>query len=801
MHTRFLLPHGPQARLSRKDLIEFEQLLKDSIHAFLPFSSYSLHFPASLPEEMRTGDGFSPSTAVHLAQERKVLLPLFLKGEFLGVFVARGVRLRPSKGLLANLARSAELCLEKLLLVKAGRTDPLTGLLTRDCFLTELAREIELIRDCIGPGTNMSCRLPSYRACLGAILIRVDSLPELQREHGFAFADEVMRGLALSVEEMRPDQAIAARYDENAMALLLPGALSSACHKTARVMASRLGSMIFPRNILGEHVTPRISAGSVAYPNDLHGALFELSPVEQARMLMQRTRVAADAAEAQGSGRAFAFGRILREGGKVLEVLPGNRLMVNLGRNVNAREGCCFLVRASGVSGKSGDGKPVEPKAEIALLEVMTDQALAEVSLLLDPLCPVAPGDRLMLAEDRVEASPEVAAQAVMQSRPDPATGLYSYQDFLLAASREIQNHDRFCLALVRLSILGNGSAQEYLAKAETLAAQAADLGRELLGEGVLAGRLSLAGAAFLHPDMDPDETRRLYQVFHREIMLRTGVEAVVGIAFHPCLTFVRSDIFENARKALDYARLLEPPRIGVFDSLALNIHADRLSLANDLYGAIEEYKLALLSDEENTIARVSLGVCLARLGRYDQAKHHFQEVLARDPRDHTAVYNLGYVCQRTDDLDGARQAYQLCLKLKPDHVYSIIRLGRTAELEGDLDEARSYYRSAALVNGGHALVPRYLARLDMKQDRLEEAKEHLQQALHQDPNDALALHLLAKLYLDRGEDPEIAETFARQSVALRPDRQPFWLELARAFEAQGKVEQARTAMARCASA
>jgi predicted Zn-dependent protease len=37
----------------------------------------------------------------------------------------------------------------------------------------------------------------------------------------------------------------------------------------------------------------------------------------------------------------------------------------------------------------------------------------------------------------------------------------------------------------------------------------------------------------------------------------------------------------------------------------------------------------------------------------------------------------------------------------------------------------------------------------------------------------------------------------ARESVALRPDTKVFWLELARAFEAQGKQREAQEAMAR----
>ena len=800
MKTRFLLPHGQGARLTRSDLIDFEQLLKDSIHAFLPFTGYSLFFPASLPEEMRTGNGFSPSTALHLSNENKILLPLFLRGEFLGVFVAKGVKMRTSKGLLANMAGMAELCLEKLLLIKAGRTDPLTGMLNRDCFLAELSREIELIRDCIGPGGEMSCQLPAYRACMGVVIARVESLADMQREHGYAFADKVMQDLAKTMRDMCPDQSVAARYDENVFTMLLPGALSSACHKTARVLAARLDSVVFSKNMLGERVSPKISAGSVAYPNDLDGALFELPPMEQARIILQRAHLAADAAKALGPGRAFAFGRILREGGRITQSLPGNRIMVNLGRNVNAREGCRFLVRGNGKNNGSNGSGPVEPKGEIVLLEVMEDTGMAEVVLLGDPLTPLEQGDRLTLADERMASPmPEVVGQDASLLLPDPVTGLHGYQNFVLAASMAARDVDEFSLAMVRLSLTADKNPETYLAKAEELACLAADLGRDLFGNKVLGGRLSLAGAAFFHPALPPEDAQQAYSEYRSRVMDKAGVDTVVGIAYHPCLTFAKTDIFDNARKALEYARLLEAPRIGVFDTLALNISADKLSLTNDLYGAMEEYKRSLLLDETNTLARVSLGICQARLGHYDQAKRLFEQVCADEPDNHMALYNLGYASQRLGDLSSAKDAFRACLKVKPDHVYSIIRLGRAAEEEGALDVAENYFQSAAMLGDGHALAPRYLARLCIKQDRKDQAKDHLHQALTRDPNDALSLHLLAKLYLDHGEDAEIAESFARQSVALRPDRKPFWMELARAFEAQGKIDQAHTALAKTA--
>jgi predicted Zn-dependent protease len=55
-------------------------------------------------------------------------------------------------------------------------------------------------------------------------------------------------------------------------------------------------------------------------------------------------------------------------------------------------------------------------------------------------------------------------------------------------------------------------------------------------------------------------------------------------------------------------------------------------------------------------------------------------------------------------------------------------------------------------------------------------------------------MSLLARLYLDAGEDPEMAATLARQSVSLLPGLKSGWVQLARALESMGRSKEAREA-------
>ncbi|MBG3877365.1 diguanylate cyclase, partial [Desulfovibrio oxamicus] len=175
-----------QIPLTRRDLIVFEHRLRDAMARVLPFKAYSLYFP-------RAASGPEP---LWLPQERKLLVPLMHQGQQLGVFVARGVPARTARALSPVLPGVAGLCLENLQLYKASLTDPVTGLATRQHLLDAIAREVDCIRDCFSTASEGKCDLAAgHRASMGAIAVRLGSLREVARDHGYVFADRLIAAL------------------------------------------------------------------------------------------------------------------------------------------------------------------------------------------------------------------------------------------------------------------------------------------------------------------------------------------------------------------------------------------------------------------------------------------------------------------------------------------------------------------------------------------------------------------------------------------------------------------------------
>ncbi len=769
------MPVSDAFRLNRRDILEMEDRLYGGLSRVLRFGGHAVYFPQ---EDL-------PRAAVWIAEEKTLLLPLFQPGdtpdrpELLGVFAARDVE-DPGPELLDKLPEIASLCLENLTLYKAGRLDPVSGLATRGVFEERVAREITAIQNAFSGGDASPAG-----GCFGMFTLRLAPLRAMSREHGLAFAERFIRTLASALHTVLPEGSLAARTGDTAFAVFLPAASRALCEQTAAKALEALDRVHLAAPLSGQETSLRVRAGYALYPQDMDGLTVASEVREQAQRLLQRAALAASVAARSGdeSVRVMGYGRILAEGGMVLRRLPMSRLVVSLGRASGAREGQRFAVRARPLPGQA----PVY-KGELGLVKVHRDESEAEVICLGEPASPPASGDLLTLLPDSGESLPGPDAD----SPRDRDTGMLRHSDFLASLAQAQNTCSRFVLAL--LDVDNSATADEALATAAARLRERFNLTDP--DTGPFGGRYGHHSLMLFHPDADPEELLAGYEAEAASLSRELGCRVGAGLAVWPFLQFRRAEMVECTRKALEYALLLPPPHVGLFGSLALNISADKRHCLGDLFGAIEEYKLALLADERNALAWNSLGVCMAALGRAAEARRHFEEALKLTPDDAALAYNLGGVCLDLGDLDAAEEYFAACLRLDPDHLYAQVRLGQSAERRGDHAAAKACYQAAAALDDS-GLPFRHLARLCLREGQTTEAREQLHQALQRNPRDAVALQLMAALYLDGGEDASLAESLARHSLALHPERKRSWLTLARALEAQGREAEARQARLR----
>ena len=808
-------------RLERRDLIRFEHHLRKTLEPFLPHTGCILHFPHDT-------DYREPE---YLPDEERLLLPLYAPRpesetapNLLGVMVARGVPASAYEALSGYFPQIAAAAMENLLFYKAALSDAATGLFSRQHFLNRMTAAVRNASESLrmeAPSLTGEVLDPDIAGnagkspCMAALVIRLHGLRQVVRKHGYMEAEDILRLASASLRDICPEQGATARVDDYELAVLMLSATAGACRRFARTVLEELDKISLPVKLTRSRVGVNASIGYTLFPQDISGTgLFKSAP-EQARVLLRKARLAAALAAERaltgGTEPILAFGRIVAEGGRIAESLPMARATVSLGASVNAREGQRFAVWAS-EGGKTGLG-PNESrtyKGEIVLIEVRENSSMAEIIHQADPASPILPGDSLTLLPGDVWGASRASSTNGKETLglPDPVTGLLRHGDFLATWAKGREKCSRFSLVLLHLlppaeedtSREDAPLSANLTARPDQLMAEAMRLFRDIFGSEIHAGRYGLTSFMAFHPEMAPEELQGKYEelcsLLADRLLPGQKCACAAGLAGYPYLDFRKADILENCRKALEYGILLPSPHVGVFDSLAITISADKRFSTGDTLGAMTEYKHALLADDANALAWNSLGVTLARLGRHDAARSHFERALSLEP-DANASYNMGYACQCLGERDEARICYNRCLEMAPDHLYALVRLGQLSEIEEDHERARAFYDKAGDIPGGRAVTRRYLAGIALAEGKIEEARECLHEALSLDPQNAVALQMLAEIYLNGGEDAEVAESLARQSVVLQPERKAGWLTLAHALESCGRQRDARDALLR----
>lgn len=790
--------------MTRHDLLEMEQRLRACMFRILPFEAHALYFP----------QGPQSSAPVWIPEESRLLLPLMwdettpaeespadgktqLGVPPLGVFMARGVNAERVEALLPDLPALAGICLDNLELYRTGRLDATTGLAIREVFLERIREAVARIVEPFSgdEGVPPEGKAPEGReGSFGVAVLRFPSLENLTRQWGHSFAERFLTKLAATFRAALPESALAARVGDHTFAVLFPGADRAACVEIIAATLHELEGVTLALPHSGRSTSVLGCAGFALYPQDMDGDRADLH--NPAPALLHKAGLAADVAQSRptGSGpRLMAYGRILAEGGAIRRILPLSRVALSLGHGDGAREGQCFSVWSTDYpveqSGQA-DTAPQQPlyKGELVILEAREGESTAEILHLGDPSWPMRPGDTLALLPHNATATLAESAEQPM----DALTGLCRHGDFLARMVRAREGVTRFALVMVHLSAATQEAASDA-GRIAHVARQCREAHAEAgLGE-VLGGRFATNTLIYFHPMHDQEALTALYTTLASRLTDEHG-QCAVGLAPWPFLQYHPGDAVECCRKALEYAQLLPLPHVGLFNSLALNISADKKHCRGDVFGAIEEYKLALLVDSDNALAWNSLGVCMTGLGRHDEARHHFEEALRRTPDDAALAYNTGVACQHTNDPEVARDHFLRCLELAPAHLFAVLRLGQLSERRGDLESARAQYLLAAK-DSTSALPHRHLARIALRENNPQAAREAVHEALLRDPRDAESLSLMARLYLDGGEDADLALRLARQSLALRPESKNGWLTLARALEARALHKEAKAAL------
>ena len=706
---------------------------------------------------------------------------------------------------MPHLPALVELCLDNLALSRQNDLDPLTGLALPHVLLRRLCHDVDTVRS---PESVLGeAAAPLHRACAGLVYAFWHDKGHVATSCDYAFSDALLCELARSLRAAVGLEILLCRAADDALALLLPSGTPVGCRDLAERTAQCIAQVALPHPTLGTVVRAACSVGYALYPQDIPGSRYRMPTAEQARMLLDRARLAAEVAARVSRIRpdtdahtapVLGYGHILDEGGVVRKLLPSGQVSLSLGRALGARAGMRFAV-----------WRGIRMAGEVLVTQARERHSLAEVLHLADPAAPLEVGDALRLAPNA--PTPQEESDAT-------TSGLLSHAALVRQLPACVQKRKQYGMALLRLNDpVDDPTDGDTPPTIDSLFAFCRAL---LPSPPLLSGHYGENSLALVLPSLPP---RDLWERLCRQAA-QHGLDLAVGTAAYPCLRYTREDLLECCRKALDLALLLPPPRVGVFGSLALTISADKRYAAGDVFGAVDEYQLALLADDGNTLAWNSLGTCKAALARYTEARRCFLQALKRAPEDPSTLYNLGNVCQSLGSTRAAGRYYRKCVSVAPEHYFAHIRLGQLAEQAGRTRQARAAFSLARTLEDQARATPpdtatpppvrasvkmpvavhhapagantarRALARLALKGRDQRTARELLHESLLRDAQDTAAMAMLAQIYLDSHEDPNVAEALARTAVALKPAHQPYRALLARALRALGREVEALAA-------
>lgn len=264
------------------------------------------------------------------------------------------------------------------------------------------------------------------------------------------------------------------------------------------------------------------------------------------------------------------------------------------------------------------------------------------------------------------------------------------------------------------------------------------------------------------------EDIRRIFAHVRKETL-------TAGIAEYPMAGYDRLHTIKNARKALHHAYFFGPGGVAAFDSVSLNISADRLFQEGNIHGAAEELKAALRINPADADIRNSLGVCYASLGALNSALREFKAAAGIRPEGIMAIHNIGLVHEMMGDTEKALihliEAERL-LGAGPNRedVFELpFQIGRIYLQEGLPEKAEPYLARAAALNPDSGVAWRKLGECRMARGDLNGAVTAFSNAVKRNGNDAAALSELGCLFYRTGENPDIALLFCRHSVEISP--------------------------------
>jgi Tfp pilus assembly protein PilF len=767
------MPFPAVPDLSPEDIEASRALFSRIFQGLLSFHSLNFFFPERPQSALTWMEGgnleeFVGSTWViqkemHYDPERKRLFwPLIFHGKPIGFLVLFGWPQVPEARERQLLERLSSIALDMTALKKQVQLDPVTGLHHEGAFRKVL---IWVLKEFSKKGVNrkpeklsLAKNQPSQALILGFFSLK----PKHPPNGSFSTSLEAeSRAWIKEITGSFPEETILGTIHHNPLVI----------------------GFVIPSPKEGNHpfIHPFQSSSKKATRFVYHLGWAALSPRTQEHFqgnpslysLMTRwweqAWTALELAQPLGENTALSYDEILFRAGRVMDLLPSHRIVINLGQ----KAGVDFFMRFSILE----EGDPERQKGLAVPVDIQEELCIAEVINLREAGLSIQKNDRVRLVSPGHQKMGDLKEEVLLPGGP-----LRSFQMFQQKFRRALKNTEKFVLLIARLDDYAD-RMKLWGEKGLLEIQKEIDLNLQgRLPAGGLVGPYGRDGFILFIPEMDKEEggvwAAGLIEQFKQTLNLSFSL----ALADYPCPHFHKGDILDNTIKALDHLSFLGPGSFIAFDSVSLNISGDKFYNHGDFAGAVREYERALFLDPNNINALNSLGVCYANQGHLEQAIESFHRVLYLSPDDFMASFNLGFAQARLGKNDKTIQIWETLAEKNGANFDLAYNLGRLHRDEGNLNQANHWFKRAEEAPDKKGFIYRVLGESEESLGKGKEAMTWFRKALKHNPQDAFCLSRLGALYLQQGESIKVALSLCQQATRIEPTKGAFWMNLGKAL-------------------
>lgn len=198
-----------------------------------------------------------------------------------------------------------------------------------------------------------------------------------------------------------------------------------------------------------------------------------------------------------------------------------------------------------------------------------------------------------------------------------------------------------------------------------------------------------------------------------------------------------------------------------------------------------------LESDEEHTLAHLSLGVLALQSGNLPEARKRFQHAVElTNWRDREALFYLGIVSKNMGQAKEAYRCFQEAVKIHPEDSLSHFNLGVILRKQGNYHLAEEHLKKAKLYDSEDITLLQHLGLLYYEQGEFEKAVSEFLCALKIDSTDFIANFYMGLSFFEQCRYRK-AIAYLKSASSSRPmDPVPSY-HLALCYEEEGKISEA----------